>query len=202
MTEPLPDEPAHVETKAVILLLVMTALIVVFLLYVMYARGVFDITQRLVLVADDSEGVIPGMDMTFAGFPIGRVQRVELSPEGKARILIDVPRKDAAWLRISSVFTVERSLVGETRIRAYSGMLEDPPLPGGATRTALRGDAMAEIPQLMASARSLLGNLETMTRPDAAINASLNNLETATGRMTGRYGMLGGALGGEDEARK
>jgi len=37
-------------------------------LYVMYARGVFEPTQRLVLVADDSEGVAVGMDMTFSGF--------------------------------------------------------------------------------------------------------------------------------------
>ena len=95
-----PAEPvAHVEAKAVILLVLMAALIVAFLLYVMYARGVFETTQRLVLVSDDSEGVIPGMDMTFSGFPIGRVQRVELAPDGKARILVDVPRKDAKWLQ-------------------------------------------------------------------------------------------------------
>jgi phospholipid/cholesterol/gamma-HCH transport system substrate-binding protein len=206
MSEPTPATPpepvAHVEVKAVILLVVMTALIAAFLLYVMYARGVFESTQRLVLVADDSEGVIPGMDMTFSGFPIGRVRQVELAPDGKARVLIDVPRKDANWLRTSSVFTMERSMVGETRIKAFSGVLTDPPLPDGATRTVLRGDTTAEIPRLVASARALLENLDTMTRSDSAINNSLANLQTATGRLAGKYGLLGGALGSEDEARK
>ncbi len=207
MTEPeasAPAEPvAHVETKAVILLVLMTALIVTFLLYVMYARGVFESTQRLVLVAEDSEGVIPGMDMTFSGFPVGRVQRVELAPDGKVRILVDVPKKDAKWLRVSSVFTVERSLVGETRIRAYSGILTDPPLPEGAERNVLRGDTTAEIPKLVASARALLDNLDTMTRSDSAINTSLANLSTATGRLNdGKYGLLGTALGSDEEARK
>ena len=206
MSEPTPAPPpepvAHVEVKAVILLVVMTALIAAFLLYVMYARGVFESTQRLVLVADDSEGVIPGMDMTFSGFPIGRVRQVELAPDGKARILVDVPRKDANWLRTSSVFTMERSMVGETRIKAFSGVLTDPPLPDGATRTVLRGDTTAEIPRLVASARALLENLDTMTRSDSAINNSLANIQTATGRLAGKYGLLGGALGSEDEARK
>ncbi|MEJ7807280.1 MAG: MlaD family protein, partial [Telluria sp.] len=105
MTESEADAPAepiaHVEIKAVILLVLMAALVAAFLLYVMYARGVFESTQRLVLVSEDSEGIIPGMDLTFSGFPIGRVQRVELAPDGKARILVDVNRKDAKWLRVS-----------------------------------------------------------------------------------------------------
>jgi phospholipid/cholesterol/gamma-HCH transport system substrate-binding protein len=94
-----PDEPKHVETKALILLLAIGALIVAFVLYVMYARGVFEKTQQLVLEADNSEGVIPGMDMTFAGFPIGRVRQVSLGQDGKVHILVDIPRDDAKWLR-------------------------------------------------------------------------------------------------------
>lgn len=197
-----PEPVAHVEIKAVILLVLMGALVLTFLIYVMYARGVFESTQRLVLVSDDSEGVIPGMDMTFSGFPIGRVQRVELAPDGKARILVDVTQKDAKWLRSSSVFTIEKSMVGETRIRAYSGILTDPPLEENAMRTVLRGDTAAEIPKLVASARTLLENLDNMTRSDSAINNSLANLEKVTGRFGGKYGVLGGALGSDAEARK
>ena len=199
---PHPDEPAHVEAKAVALLVLIGALILGFVLYVMYARGVFESTQRLVLVAEDSEGVIPGMDVTFAGFPIGRVQKVELDPEGKVNILVDVPRKDARWLRVSSVFTVERSVVGETRIRAFSGILTDPPLPEGARRTVLRGDAAAEIPRLLSTARTLLENLETMTREGSPINESLAHIDAVTGKLGGKYGLLGGALGGDERAKK
>lgn len=204
-TEPnheLDHQPAHVEAKAVALLILMAALVVGFVMYVMYARGVFDSTQRLVLVAEDSEGVTPGMDVTFAGFPIGRVQKVDLDPAGKVNILVDVPRKDARWLRESSVFTVERSIVGETRIRAYSGVLTDPPLPENAKRTVLRGDAAAEIPRLMATARTLLENLETMTRDGSPINDGLANIDKVTGTLSGKYGLLGGALGGDEQAKK
>jgi phospholipid/cholesterol/gamma-HCH transport system substrate-binding protein len=207
MTEPAsskaePAVPPHVEVKALILLILMMSLIAAFLLYVMYARGVFDATQRLVLVAEDSEGVIPGMDLTFAGFAVGRVNQVELAPDGKARILIDVPRRDAKWLRVTSVFTLERGMVGDTKIKAYSGILTDPPLPAGATRMVLRGDTSAEIPRLVASARALLENLDNMTRSDSSLNASLADIKVTTGRFAGKYGMLGGALGSDEEARK
>jgi phospholipid/cholesterol/gamma-HCH transport system substrate-binding protein len=199
------DSPAaleRVERKATVLLLLISALVLGFLLYVMYARGVFERTQRLVLVADDSEGVIVGMDLTFSGFPIGRVQRIELGASGKARILIDVPLKDAAWLRSSSIFTMERGMVGDTRIRAFSGVLSDPPLPDQAERNVLRGDTNAEIPRIVASARALLENLDSMTRPDASINTSLGHLQTVTERLAGPYGVLTGMLGSETQAKK
>ncbi|CAN7349857.1 MlaD family protein [Massilia sp. LjRoot122] len=202
MTEPLPDEPKHVELKAMILLVAIGILVAAFIGYVMHARGVFEPTQRLVLETDDSSGVIPGMDMTFAGFPIGRVSQVELSPEGKVRILVDVQSKDAKWLRTSSVFTLESSIVGETRLRAFTGLLNDPPLPPGATRQVLRGDATAEIPRIVATARALLENLETMTATGSDINASLANINSVTGRMSGPAGVLGGVMGGDAEARK
>jgi phospholipid/cholesterol/gamma-HCH transport system substrate-binding protein len=196
------DEPRHVEAKALLLLIVIGALIVAFVLYVMYARGVFEQTQRLTLVAEDSEGVIPGMDMTFAGFPIGRVRQVELAADGKVGIVVDIPRADAKWLRTTSVFTLERSVVGETRLRAYSGVLSDPPLPDGVRRPVLRGDASAEIPRLLSTARTLLENLEQMTRADSHIGNSLANVETLTGKLNGRYGVLGTALGGDAQAQQ
>lgn len=184
------------------LLILVTTLICGFLLYVMYARGVFEKTQQLVLVADDSEGVLVGMDLTFSGFPIGRVRRIELAPDGKARMVIDVPLKDAPWLRTSSIFTMERSMVGETRLRAFSGILSDPPLPANAERTVLRGDTNAEIPRIVASTRTLLENLENMTGPESNINTSLSNLKTVSERLTGRYGLLSGVMGSEDNAKK
>jgi len=201
MNEPIHDEPAHVETKAMILLAVVAALIIGFVVYVMYARGVFEPTQKLVLETDNSEGVIPGMDMSFAGFPIGRVRLVDLGADGKVHIVIDVSKEDAKWLRTSSVFTLERSVVGETRIRAFSGVLDDPALPDNAIRPVLRGDVTAEIPGLVATARSLLNNLENLTADGSAMSGSLDNIQAMTGRLSGKYGLLSGALG-DDEASK
>ncbi|PIY29357.1 MAG: mammalian cell entry protein [Comamonadaceae bacterium CG_4_10_14_3_um_filter_60_42] len=200
-TEPSPALP-HIERRAKGLLLLMAALVTGFVLYVMVARGVFESTQQLVLISDDSEGVMVGMDLTFSGFPIGRVRRIELAPDGMARMVIAVPQKQAHWLRTSSIFTLERGMMGDTRIRAYSGILSDPPLPPDAERTLLRGDTSAEMPRLIASARALLENLENMTGTESPLNASLNQLKTTTERMNGRYGVLSGVTGSDSNAQK
>ena len=193
---------AYLEFRVAALLLLMLLLVSGSVLYVMYARGVFEPTQQLVLMADDSEGVKVGMDLTFSGFPIGRVRRIELDPDGNARIVIDVPQKDAHWLRQSSVFTLVRGILGNTSIRAYSGILTDPPLPDGAVRKVLVGDATAEIPHLVSAARDLVQSLTALTGPDSPLAASLANVQAATDKLKGQTGALGVLFGNDKDARK
>lgn len=199
---PPPSPVANLEIKAALMLVLLVVLLVGSVVYLMYARGAFEETQRLVLIADDSEGVVVGMDLTFSGFAIGRVRRIELGEDGNARILVDVPRKDAHWLRQSSVFTLVRGLVGNTNIRAYSGILTDPPLPDGAVRTVLRGDSSAEIPKLVAATRDLVANLTALTAADASLANSLANVQAATERLKGPNGALGVLFGNDRDAKK
>jgi len=202
-SEPAAGRPIrHLELKAALLLLFTVLLIAGSVFYLLYARGVFEPKQTLVLVAEDAEGVVVGMDMTFSGFPIGRVRRVELAPTGNVRIVIDVARKDAHWLRTTSVFTLVRGLVGGTNIRAFSGILTDPPLPDGAERQVLRGDATAELPRVLASAKEVLENLSAMTAQDAALRASLTNVQDLTEKLKGPRGALGVAFGNDADAAK
>ena len=193
---------SKIQFKAALLLLLMILLVGGSIVYLMYARGVFEATQKLVLVADDSEGVVVGMDLTFSGFPVGRVSQIELSPEGNARMIMEIPRRDAHWLRTSSIFTLERGLVGSTRLRAYSGILTDPALEDGATRTLLVGDASAEIPKLVASAKELIQNLKALTAADSSLDVSLGNVKTLTDKLNGKGGALGAILGDEKHTEK
>lgn len=193
---------AGLEIKARLLLLFMLLLIVGSGLFVMYARGAFEKTQGLVLMAQDSEGVVVGMDLTFSGFPIGRVRRIELADDGRARILINVSHKDAHWLRTSSVFTLVRGIVGGTNIRAYTGLLTDPLLPDGAERDVLVGDASAEIPKVVAAAKELIESLNSLTGSEGAVGATMANVQTLTERLNGPGGALTVLLGSEAESKK
>ncbi len=197
-----PAEVARLEFKARLLIAFMLLLVCGSAVFVLYARGAFESTQQLVLVAEDSEGVVVGMNLTFSGFPIGRVRRTELADDGKVRILIDVARKDAHRLRTSSVFTLVRGLVGGTNLRAYTGLLDDPPLPDGAVRTVLQGDANAEITKVIAATKDLIENLGTLTGSSGAVGASMANLQTLTDRLNGPGGALTVLLGSEAEAKK
>ena len=197
-----PPSARNLEFKAALLLALLLLLIAGTVVYLLYARGAFEESQRLVLIADDSEGVTVGMDLTFAGFPIGRVRRIELAEDGVTRIIIDVPRKDARWLRVSSVFTLTRGLLGNTALKAFSGILSDPPLPDGAERKVLMGDATAEIPRLVADMRDLVSNLRTLTAQDSSLAASLGNVRDVTEKLKGPRGALGILLGNEADAKK
>lgn len=198
----LPPDVANLDLKAKLLLLFMVILLAACALFVLYARGAFDATQRLVLMAEDSEGVVVGMDLTFSGFPIGRVQRIELAEDGKARILVDVAAKDAHWLRSSSIFTLVKGIVGAPAIRAYSGIPTDPPLPHNAVRTVLQGDASAEIPKVISAAKELIENLNALTQADGPVGSVLGNLQTTTQRLNGPGGAMTVLLGNEAEAKK
>ena len=193
---------AHLRAKAAALLGLTLLLIFGAAGYLLYARGVFEPKQRLTLTADDSQGVTVGMDMTFSGFPIGRVQKIELAEDGSVRILVDVPEKDAHWLRQSSVFTLVKGIVGGTAIKAYTGILSDPPLPPDSVRPVLSGDATAELPQMLNSAKEVLANVAALTASDSALGGSLDEVRKLAERMQGRGGALGVVLGSDEEARK
>ena len=202
-SEPVAQEGVrHLELKARLLLLFTALLIGGAAIYLLHARGVFEATQTLVLSTDDSEGVTAGMDLTFSGFPIGRVHRVELADDGNVRIIVDVARKDAHWLRTTSVFTLVRGVVGGTNLRAFTGILTDPPLPDGAVRTVLRGDASAEIPKVIAEARQALENVNAIIGEGAALRSTLDTVKEVADRMKGPQGALHVLFGNEADAKK
>ncbi|HEX5612377.1 MAG TPA: MlaD family protein [Burkholderiales bacterium] len=199
---PVTQVPKHLQFRVALLLAVTLVIVIGFVAYVLYARGVFEAVQRLTLVADNAEGVSVRMDVTFSGFPIGVVRRIALGEDGKARIEVDVPQREAKWLRASSVFVLERGLVGGAKIRVFTGDLKAPPLPNDAVRPVLRGDTQEEIPQLVATSRAILENLERLTGSGGALNVTLANLQTLSERMSGRHGMLGAILGTDADAAK
>ncbi|MFI4926355.1 MAG: MlaD family protein [Burkholderiales bacterium] len=192
----------HLELKAIMLLAFTVALIVGAALFLLRARGVFDPKQQLVLVTDNAEGVVAGMDLTFSGFPIGTVKGVSLGETGNVKIQIDVLQKEAKWLRTSSVFTLIKPIIGATQLRAYSGILTDPPLPDGAERPVLRGDFNEEVGRVIGATKDVLDNLNQLTAPNSELNHSMANLQVFTQKLQSRSGALHAIFGNEEDARK
>ncbi len=196
-------ESRRLEFRAALLLVFMVFLISAAVLYLMWARGAFQETQKLVLTTDDSEGVSVGMDMTFSGFPIGRVSKIELAEGGIVRVLVDVPVADAHWLRQSSVFTLEKGIVGAARLRAFTGVPDDAPLPPNAERMVLRGDVSAEIPKMVADARDVLQNLNGLTADESSLAGALAELRTFSKRLnSNKGGLLAAVTGNDADARR
>lgn len=194
--------PRSMGVKVGMLLAATILIIGGFVAYVLFARGVFEQVQRVYLIADNAEGVRVGMDLTFAGFPIGRVRRIVLRDDGKVRIGVRVPLSEAKWLRQSSIFVLDVPLVGAAKLRVFSSNLQDPPLPDRAVRPVLRGDTAEEIPRMVATLRGVLENIDQITDSGSSLQESLKNARAVSERMAGKYGVLGGVMGGEDNAKK
>src|SRR5205085_7896858 len=132
----------------------------------------------------------------------GAVKNVSLGENGNVRIQIDVVEKEAKWLRTSSVFTLIKPIIGATQLRAYSGILTDPPLPDGAERPVLRGDFNEEVGRVIGATKDVLDNLNQLTAQNSELNRSMANLQVFTNKLQSRQGALHALFGNEEDARK
>jgi len=172
-----------------------------FVVYLLHARGFFEDTFHLQLAAASADGVAPGVPVVFSGIEIGRVTTLGLNEAGGIVIHATFLERNAKWLRENSTFTLDKPIVGGAKIRVDSPDLDAPALPDNATVLMLTSDISKELPALVERVKAVLDNVEHLTRKDGEITATLANLQTVTGRMTGEYGMLESILGSQEKAR-
>lgn len=187
--------------KVGLLLTLIPVIAIGLLLYAMHARGVFDRTQSLTLIAQDAEGVAAGMPVMFSGFPIGQVAAMALSETGQVRIEVKIKVKEARWLRSTSTFILERQMLGGAKIRVVSPRMTDPQLEADAERMLVATDASKDIPQVIARANTILQNIDEIIRPDSSFNQTLANLKLVTARMAGEHGIMEGLTGSPETAQ-
>lgn len=167
-------------------LFVITVLVLAlaFLVYVLHARGFFEQRLHLQLAAASADGITPGMPLTFSGMPIGLVTSVNLNDAGGIIIKAEVSRSGAKWLRTDSNFSLDKPLVGGAKIKIATPNFSSPQLPDNATVLLQISDPAQEIPALVERVKNILANAESITA-----------------RMNGKYGVLEGVLGSEENAR-
>ena len=173
----------------------------IFMVYLLHARGFFERTYHLQLAAASADGVAPGVPVVFSGIEIGRVTTLGLNDSGGIVIRAEFLERNAKWLKENSTFTLDKPIVGGAKIRVDSPNLNAPALPDNSTMLLLSSDISKEIPVLVERVKAILDNVEHLTRKDGEISATLVNVKTVTGRMTGEYGMLESILGSPEKAR-
>ena len=172
-----------------------------FVVYLLHARGFFEKTYDLQLAASSADGVAPGVPLVFSGIEVGSVTTLELNDNGGIVIHAELLERNAKWLKQNSTFTLDKPFVGGAKIRIDSPDLSAPALPDHSTMLLLTADISKEIPALVERIKAILANVEHLTRKEGEINATLANVKTVTGRMTGEYGILEGMLGSPEKAR-
>jgi len=113
-----------------------------------------------------------------------------------------VPQKDAHWLRVSSVFTLARGVLGNTNIRAFTGIPTDPPLPDGAERKVLAGDAKRRNSTAGVGCQGSGAELDGTDRTGLTVERKPGQLSGDHRETQGPHGALGVLLGNDKDAGK
>src|SRR5260221_477971 len=178
--------PRSLGVKVGILIAVTVMVIGGFVTYVLFARGVFEATQGLVLITDNAEGVGIGTDLTFAGFPIGRVRRIDLQDDGKVRVSVRVPVSEAKWLRESrgGVSLKMDSVLAkaEQRVFGQAGVVDETQKAVAQTNAILGEvrESLRKVDLILADAQATAGNAKAASADlgvlRAEVDASLRKL--------------------------
>lgn len=204
MERPAVSEPRirHLRVKVGLLLAAFPVILGALVLYTLHARGVFEPTRSVMLVARDAEGLSAGVPVTFSGFPIGEIKRIQLTDDGLVRVELRINEKDARWLRQSSTFSFEKQLLGKQRIRVTSPRMADPPLAPDAVTTLRIEDATQNLPELVNGAKAVIDDLRQLTRPGSHLTLMLADLRAVAGRLNGDYGVMEGLTGSPERAQE
>src|SRR5947207_1921413 len=162
------------------LLLGLTLMVAIgFVVYVLYARGVFEARQRLTLVADNAEGVSIGMDLTFSGFPIGRVNRMALGGDEQAKkVTTAIDRANALLASLSAVSQRFDGVLGKTDQRVFGeGGVMDSAQRALAQANGILGDlreTLKKADQVLADAQQVGANAKAATTDLATLRAEVD----------------------------
>lgn len=192
----------NLEFKVGLLVSLTAVLGIGLLIYGLYARGWFEPTLTIRLKAPNAEGVSVGMPVSFSGFPIGEVKKMDLTEDAKVLLEVAIPKREAKWLRHNSQFTLEKAMIGSAKIKAHTADLKEAPMQDGAEFDLLTGEDPLDIAVIKQRVQTLLDNVVAMTQAEAPVNRTLDHVETMTGRMAGEYGLLGGVMGSPEKARE
>ena len=199
--------PRNIQFKVGLFIIITSLMVVSFIGYVAYKKGVFAKEQTFTLVSKSGENLTEGMPVVFSGFRIGRVDSLELNADGLVVIKIKVPDRHIRWIRAESVFILEKPLIGSARINVATANLSAPPLPVDAVPQIVEAndinDAVKSIKPILEKISSITHHVETLTSnladPGGDMTKILSQARNATERVDGILKKVDGMAAKTDE---
>jgi phospholipid/cholesterol/gamma-HCH transport system substrate-binding protein len=199
--------PRNIQFKVGLFIIITSLMVVSFIGYVAYKKGVFAKEQAFTLVSKSGENLTEGMPVVFSGFRIGRVDSLELNADGLVVIKIKVPDRHVRWIRAESVFILEKPLIGSARINVATANLSAPPLPVDAVPQIVEAndinDAVKSIKPILEKISSITHHVETLTSnladPGGDMTKILSQARNATERADGILKKVDGMAAKTDE---
>lgn len=167
---------------------VVAVLVIAGIFYVVQKKGLFVEKFYYHLFAQSGAGLSEGMPVEFSGFAIGTVSELMLTNEGYVEILIEIPEPQKRWLKVDSVFVLDKPLIGSAKIQVVSQDLTSAPLEVDETRAIIFSEGIdgliAQVQPILYDLQGILSNLNMMTQEGSDIAKILHHVEVTTKKIS------------------
>lgn len=177
-----------IELKVGLFVVITTLLVFSSALYIAYSKGFFSNEQAYTLSIKSGQEIAEGMPVFFSGFKIGKVEKLELNDQGLVLVKISIPDQHVKWIRTSSIFSVNKPLIGAAKLVVSTPDLSSPALSPRNIREIFIVD---DINETIKKLDPILEN----------VNKVVANIEGITGKLSEKKSIIEMAVGNPESTR-
>jgi phospholipid/cholesterol/gamma-HCH transport system substrate-binding protein len=178
--------PKKVELKVGAFVVITALLIVTSVVYIAYSKGFFSKEHSFTISSKSGEELTEGMPVHFSGFKIGRIEKLELSNQGLVLVKIRIPDQHVKWIKSSSVFSINKPLIGSSKLIVTTPNLSSPALSPQDIPEIVRIDNIDEtikrVQPTLEKVDKVVANIERITanlaKKDSVIEMVVGNAES------------------------
>ncbi|MBR6421264.1 MCE family protein [bacterium] len=175
-------------------LLLSLVMIAGFIAFILVKKNVFTNHLYFTLSSSTGEGITEGMPLLFSGFEIGKVEKFELDNKGTVLVLVKVPEEHAHRINKSSVFTLERPLIGSSRFIVTTPNLTETFADSNYIFETQMVDDINEVIKklqpMVEKIDDIANNLKTLTDEKSHLNKTLVHVEKIAGDLAQKRGII------------
>ena len=165
-----------------------------FIVFILVKKNVFTNHLYFTLSSSTGEGITEGMPLLFSGFEIGKVEKFELDNKGTVMVVVKVPEEHAHRINKSSVFTLERPLIGSSRFIVTTPNLTETPADGNYVFETQMiddiNDVIKKLQPMVEKIDDIANNLKTLTDEKSHLNKTLVHVEKITNDLAQKRGII------------
>lgn len=165
-----------------------TMLLVLSVGYIIQKKGLFEKKYHFNLVAKSGSDLVEGMPVHYSGFAIGVVTQLKLTDAGRVEVVIEIPKHEYRWIKNSSLFYLNKPLIGTATIIVESTNLDDALLAEGSERKLITKDGIneliAKVQPVLDDLQGILNNVNHLSSEKSDLAKILKNVEVVTYKLS------------------
>lgn len=155
--------------------------------YIVQKKGIFEKKYHYKLETNSGADLTEGMPILFSGFEIGTVTSLKLTDKGHVEIELEIPEHQIQWLKESSLFILDKPLIGSASIvietKDLSGKALDPMSVKKITTKDGINELVGKVQPVIDNLIAVLKNIKTMTDKDSDVTKTLHYVAVTTEKI-------------------